>query len=272
MDIYGNHVTVDDPFEIRNARQFLSFAYEVKGDDKRTGNDFSGKFVRLDASLLLQPTESVDDTLSYATINWIGIGDTSKPFNGTFLGGMRYVRYLKGKPLFMNIGESGRVEGLTLDRVLGLTAGGGMVAGTNSGTICATMAEVHKKNSGFTGADLSGICGTNNGAIVACGVIGNISTPIAGICANNSGTITASYAGINNSGLVTTNSSTINGCYYDSDKAVSPVSQTGAEGLPTLTMQRTGFVETMNNALKYAGEHAETHTFQYRAAYYPKAY
>lgn len=274
VDIYGNHGTENDPFEIRNARQFLSFAYEVKGGNNGAGLDFKDKFVRLDASLLLQPTESVDDTLSYATIDWIGIGDASKPFNGTFLGGMRYVRYLKGKPLFMNIGEYGRVEGLTLDRVLGLTDGGGMVAGTNSGTICATMAEVHKKNSGFAGADLSGICGTNNGAIVACGVIGNISTPIAGICAKNTntGSITASYAGINNSGLVTTNSGTINECYYDNGKAVSPTSQTGAEGLPTLTMQRTGFVETLNTALQGASEHAKTHTFQYRAAYYPKAY
>lgn len=268
VDIYGNDGSEDRPFEIRNARQFLSFAYEVKEGKGGEGLDFKDKYVRLDASLLLQPTESVDDTLSYATINWIGIGDTGKPFNGTFLGGMRYVRYLKGKPLFMNIGEYGRVEGLTLDRVLGLTDGGGMVAGTNSGTICATMAEVHKKNSGFTGSDVSGICGTNNGTILACGVIGNISNPIAGVCSNNSGTITASYAGINNSGLVTTNSGTINGCYYDSDKAVSPVSQTGAEGLPTLTMQRTGFVETLNSALSST----DAHKFQYRAAYYPKVY
>ncbi len=270
VDIYGNHGTKDDPFEIRNARQFLSFAYEVKQGNGGSGRDFKDLFVRLDASLLLQPTESVDDTLSYAKIDWIGIGDTDKPFNGTFLGGMRYVRYLKGKPLFMNIGASGRVEGLTLDRVIGLTDGGGMVAGTNSGTICAAMAEVHKKNAGFTGTALSGICGTNSGAIVACGVIGNISTPIAGICANNTGSITVSYAGINNTGLVTTNSGAISGCYYDSDKAVNPVPQDGAEGLPTLTMQRTGFVETLNTALQSADDHAKTHTFQYRAAYYPK--
>lgn len=264
-DIYGNDGTQARPFQISNARQFLSFAYEVKG-----GRDFNGQYISLDASLLLQPTEEVEDDLNNATITWIGIGEADKPFNGTFLAPNRFVRYLKGNPLFMNIGENGRVEGLTLDRVVDLS-NGGMVAGTNSGTICATMAEVYKKTTAFSGTNVSGICGTNNGTIVACGVIGNISTPIVGICANNSGSIIASYAGINNSGLVTTNSGSISGCYYDSDKAVGPVSQTGAEGLPTLTMQRTGFVETLNTALQSA-EGADEHAYQYRAANYPKVY
>lgn len=274
VDIYGNDGSATSPFIIKTALQFLSFAYEVKN-----GRDFDGLNIKLDASLVLQSdTEPSDDSSldKWAKTSWIGIGDDSHPFNGTFIGTTRYVRYLKGAPLFANIGAQGKVCGLTLENVLGVTSGG-MLAGTNAGTICACIANINTTNS-FSA--FSGLCGTNTGSIVACGTIGpdNATEATAGICSTNSGNIIACYSGIKSkAGVAASNSGSITGCFYDIDKA-SGAATDGSTGMTTELMQLQSFVTTLNNAIdSWCGTdenkaHFASHQFQYRAAYYPKAY
>lgn len=263
VDIFGHDGSSQNPFVIKTALQFLSFAYEVKN-----GRSFENQYVKLDASLVLQPEtepESDDKALSsWAKTNWIGIGDASHAFNGTFIGTTRYIRYLQGAPLFANIGANGKVCGLTLENVISVTSDG-MLAGKNAGTICACIANIHNKTN-FTSA-FSGLCGTNTGSIVACGTIGpdNAREANAGICGTNSGSIIACYSGIKSkAGVATTNSGTITGCYYDKDKA-SGTAADGSEGKTTEEMQLKSFVDLLNENLAGNG-----HRFYYRAAYYPK--
>lgn len=271
VDIYGNDGSAEHPFTIKTALQFLSFAYEVK-----EVQDFEGKYVKLDASLVLQPeTEPDGGSLgSWAKPQWIGIGDDSHAFNGTFIGTTRYVRYLYGEPLFENIGANGKVCGLTLENVISVTSDG-MLAGKNAGTICACIANIHNKTN-FTSA-FNGLCGTNTGSIVACGTIGpdNAREANAGICGTNSGSIIACYSGIKSkAGVAATNSGTITGCYYDSDKASGTSADVSAP-LTTEEMQLKSFVTTLNNAIDTwcgtddAKAHFKNHRFSYRAAFYP---
>lgn len=263
VDIFGNDGTETRPYIIKTALQFLSFAYEVNN-----GRSFEDQYVKLDASLVLQPEtepESDDKALSsWAKTNWIGIGDGSHPFNGTFIGTTRYVRYLQGAPLFGAIGAKGKVCGLTLENVISVTSDG-MIAGQNAGTICACIANIHNK-ANFTSA-FSGLCGTNTGSIVACGTIGpdNAKAANAGICGTNSGSIIACYSGIKSAaGVAATNSGgNITGCYYDSDKA-SGAAADGSAGKTTEEMQLKSFVDLLNENLEGTG-----HSFYYRAAYYP---
>lgn len=275
VDIFGNDGSSEHPFVIKTALQFLSFAYEVNN-----GRSFENQYVKLDASLVLQPEtepESDDKALSsWAKTNWIGVGDASHAFNGTFIGTTRYVRYLQGAPLFANIGANGKVCGLTLENVISVSSDG-MIAGKNAGTICACIANIHNKTN-FTSA-FNGLCGTNTGSIVACGTIGpdNAREANAGICGTNSGSIIACYSGIKSKAGVaaTNNSGTITGCYYDSDKAPGTAAD-GSEGKTTEEMQLQSFVTTLNNDLDTWCDtdedkaHFKSHRFQYRAAYYPK--
>lgn len=268
VDIYNNDGTEEKPFTIKTALQFLSFAYEVKN-----GRSFENQYVKLDASLVLQPeTEPGDATsTSWATTNWIGVGDETHAFNGTFIGTTRYVRYLKGTPLFANIGSKGKVCGLTLENVVGVTSGG-MIAATNAGTICACIANINTINN-FSA--YSGLCGTNSGNIVACGSMGpvNATEANAGICGTNTGNVVACYSGIKSkAGIVA--SGNVTDCYYDSDKSSGTASD-GSTGMTTERMQLQSFVTTLNNAIDtWCGTnetkaHLKSHRFGYRAAYYP---
>lgn len=275
VDIYGNDGSATSPFIIKTALQFLSFAYEVKN-----GRSFDDLNIKLDASLVLQPdTEPSDDSSldKWAKTSWIGVGDGSHPFNGTFIGTTRYVRYLQGAPLFANLGEKGKVCGLTLENVIGVTSGG-MLAGQNAGAICACIANIHNKTNFVS--TFSGLCGTNSGNIVSCGTIGpeNVTEANAGICGTNNGNVIACYSGIKSkAGVATSNSGSITGCFYDIDKA-SGAATDGSTGMTTELMQLQSFVTTLNNAIdSWCGTdenkaHFASHQFQYRAAYYPKAY
>lgn len=272
VDIFGHDGSAENPFVIKTALQFLSFAYEVKN-----GRSFEDRYVKLDASLVLQPEtepESDDKALSsWAKTNWIGIGDAGHAFNGTFIGTTRYIRYLQGAPLFANIGANGKVCGLTLENVISVTSDG-MIAGKNAGTICACIANIHNKTN-FTSA-FSGLCGTNTGSIVACGTIGpdNAREANAGICGTNTGSVVACYSGIKSkAGVVATGSSV--GSFYDSDKAYGSATD-GSTGMTTEHMQLQSFVTTLNDALDtWCGidddkAHYKAHRFKFRAAYYPK--
>jgi hypothetical protein len=110
-DIYGNDGTPANPYRITSASQLLSFAKEVKA-----GVDFKDKFIRLDADITMQAstakTSAEDSTSNVKPVEWIGIGDADHAFNGTFLGGDRYINRLNGNPLFAKLGPAALVEQL----------------------------------------------------------------------------------------------------------------------------------------------------------------
>jgi hypothetical protein len=159
-DIYGNDGTPANPYRITSASQLLSFAKEVKA-----GVDFKDKFIRLDADITMQAstakTSAEDSTSNVKPVEWIGIGDADHAFNGTFLGGDRYINRLYGSPLFYNIGAGACVEQIYISPI-GQISGGGALANTNTGIVgaCKVIDAVNT-----TGGAL---VGTNNGTIYAC--------------------------------------------------------------------------------------------------------
>ena len=181
-DVYGNDGTsAATAFRITSALQMLAFAKEVNRD-----YDFTGKYVRLDADITMQSSATASDYV------WKGIGERGNEFNGTFLGGDRYINRLNGSPLFVKLGGDACVEQLHITAVGNVT--NGTLAGTNAGIIggCKVIDDVT-------------LSGDGAGALVG----------------TNTGTIHASYyTGAGN--LVGTNSDgdktgTIVGCYQASD-------------------------------------------------------
>jgi hypothetical protein len=161
LDIYGNNGDSRlTPYRITSASQLLSFAKEVKA-----GVDFKDKFIRLDADITMQAstakTSAEDSTSNVKPVEWIGIGDADHAFNGTFLGGDRYINRLNGSPLFAKLGEYALVEQLHITSIGSIT-GGGALANTNAGTIggCKIIDDVNT-----TGGAL---VGNNSGLIYAC--------------------------------------------------------------------------------------------------------
>ena len=159
-DIYGNNGSSTSPYRISSASQLLSFAKEVSN-----GLSFGKKYVRLDADITMQASTArtnVEDTTStISAVSWIGIGDDSHAFQGTFLGGDRYINRLCGSPLFVNIGDSACIEQLYITTI-GSISGGGALAETNAGVIgaCKVIDDV-QTNGGS-------LVGTNSGVIYAC--------------------------------------------------------------------------------------------------------
>lgn len=199
-DVYGNDGTLEHPYVIKSAAQMLSFAKEVNN-----GYDFSDKTIRLDADITMQESATATDKL------WggIGVGENSKPFNGTFLGGDRFINRLKGNPLFANLGTSAVVEQLHIAPI-GTITGGGALADTNAGTIggCKVVEDV--KTTG------GALVGTNNGTVYACYYTG----------------ATDGVAGI----VGTSSTKQAVGCYM-------------AGNYSLYAMQQTSFVKTLNDAL-----------------------
>lgn len=178
-DVYGNDGSKDKPYIIKSASQLLSFAKEVKA-----GLKFEDQFIRLDADITMQAstakTNVESETSTVKPVAWIGIGEDGKPFNGTFLGGDRYINRLYGKPLFVSLGDKAVVEQLHIAPI-GTITGGGALAETNAGTIggCKVVEDVTT-----TGGAL---VGTNSGTIYACYHIGT-TTGIGGLVGTNTGT------------------------------------------------------------------------------------
>ena len=252
-DIYGHTGTDSDPYIIKSAAQMLSFAKEVNN-----GYDFSGKTIRLDADITMQESATATDK------SWggIGVGENSKPFNGTFLGGDRYINRLKGNPLFVNLGTSAVVEQLHIAPI-GTLDGGGALAGTNAGTIggCKVVDDIALSTEG------GALVGTNNGTIHACYHIGN-----------------ATYQKDKNTsvslGLVGSNTGSIIGCYHAGDVFTIVTDNTGSTGTiecpkheSLYLIQQTAFVEALNEKLKgWYPEEETTYTkfqFKHKDASYP---
>jgi hypothetical protein len=93
---------------------------------------------------------------------WKGIGEVGKEFNGTFLGGDRYINRLNGSPLFVKLGEDACVEQLHITAIGNVT--NGTLAGTNAGVIggCKVIDDVT-----LSGEGAGALVGTNTGTIHA---------------------------------------------------------------------------------------------------------
>ena len=253
-DIYGNDGTKDKPYTISTANQLLAFAYEVN----EGGMSFIGKYVRLDASIHMQPTTSSTN------VEWIGIGTQEHPFEGNFDGGLRDISYLKGKSLFGNISTNAIVEGLSLSRMIG-TTDGGSIACVNNGTIYGCM--VKGDVSGTTNA--GGICATNNGTIMACAHIGDVTTTnetdtkAGGMAGENSGTILASYFAGN-----LTASTTSPQCYFNSD--LYPPTSEKKWAKPTIDMIMQAFVDDLN--FEITDSRTKQNLRKYQFIYQPSEY
>lgn len=184
LDIYGNDGTSDNPYRITSASQLLSMAKEVQ-----SGWTFEGQYIRLDADITMQSSSSktnVEDTTStLSPVEWIGIGNATYAFQGTFWGGDRYINRLCGSPLFVQLGEKACVEQLYITSI-GSISGGGTLADSNAGIV----------------AD--------------CKVIDAVSTTGGALLGTNTGTVYASYH-TGETQLVSSNSGTLAGCYIASD-------------------------------------------------------
>lgn len=295
-DVYGNDGSKEHPFQISTALQLLSFAYEVKGgtdakprvstnykdlkDSSKTLSgafDFTDYYVALDAGLTLQATEkktrkeleinnpnidkssgSAWDNAPSAVLSWIGIGDTGKPFNGQFSGGVRQISRLYGSPFFIELGSEAHVGQLILEDVIDVIGDGGFVE-KNSGVICACKMDGNV-TSESNNSPVGSFVGTNAGLIFACYHIGDLTAKnasvVGGLVGENteSGKIVASY----NFGKITTQvtdgpsavwkygvlgkgtAESVYGCFYDHTKAsnvsnVAP-STTMSSSYPSLPM------------------------------------
>ncbi len=178
-DVYGNDGTsAATAFRITSALQMLAFAKEVN-----SGYDFTGKYVRLDADITMQSSATASDYV------WKGIGEDGKEFNGTFLGGDRYINRLSGSSLFAALGEQACVEQLYITTI-GSVANGAL-ASTNTGVIggCKVIDDVN-----LTGESAGALVGTNasTGVIHACYYTGT-GNLVGNQTAENHGTIVGCY-------------------------------------------------------------------------------
>lgn len=304
VDVYGNDGSAAKPFQISTAEQLLSFAYEVKGDNRVSTNykdladsdktlsgafDFTGYNVTLDAGLTLQPTEKKtkeelllkkvstesDEYKNAASAQrWIGIGDTEKPFNGTFNGGVRLISRLFGSPFFVELGPNAHIDQLILEDVISVSGHGGF-ANVNKGIICACKVDGDVSSEVTDHTPVGSFVGTNHGLIFACYHIGDLTASGAEVvgglvgCNMTGGRIVASY----NAGVITAQGTWKNGvlgkndvkegpdnlipsvfgCFYDTTKAkgVSAVSKEDenattedfpSKGMSTVELMKASFV------------------------------
>ncbi len=299
-DIYGNDGTEEYPYKISTAYQLLSFAYEVKN-----GRDFSGKFIRLDADITLQTSStktleemkkletSEEELAKYSpSMNWIGIGDATPThaFNGTFIGGDRFIYRLNGTPFFYNIGSSAKIKHLQMtvidvvgsgaiansnaglicgayvagDVTLNGTSGGAFV-GTNTGNIfCSYHIGDTESNNTDGGVILGGLVGTNSGEIANCYHAGRIIY---------SSTVTPTSTTITTGGITCTNSGTLANNYYNSSLLTpTNVFDNVVTGKTSAEMTKSAFVKDMNSGIdSWHTSHTsyDWHQYLYNPANYP---
>lgn len=240
VDIYGNPGTEDKPFLINNAAQLLAFAQEVN----TLGNTFQGKYIRLNASLHLQPSTSLPASKSQY-LQWKGIGSATTPFEGILLGNNHYISLLYGEPFFKYIGKQGGVSELRLTNSLGIKGGGGIVE-YNGGILCSCRVEGDiEAEEAYCGS----LAAENTGIIFGCVHLGNITGPnnVGGLIGKNSSYVVASY----HAGAITatatdghtaggavenTAEDKFIGCFYDSSLA-TPTDHYGSIGKTTDEMQ-----------------------------------
>lgn len=186
LDVYGNDGSAAHPFKISTAEQLLSFAYEVKGTDRKAVEqvliiappeeytlidangafDFTGYYVSLDADITMQKSLEGTDVI------WPGIGDNTNKFNGYFNGGFRHINKLYGKAFFNTIGADGIVDHIFISDAIEIS-GSGSIAEKNEGIICGSHVEGDIVDNTYV--DYCGsIVGVNTGVLIACSHIGSI--------------------------------------------------------------------------------------------------
>ena len=137
-------------------------------------------------------TKEEGNTSGKNAVKWIGIGDETFVFNGTFLGGDRFINRLYGNPLFINLGENACVEQLFISPI-GTIDGSGALSETNAGVIAACKVIDDVTTTG------GALVGTNSGTIYACYNTGDATkkvgetTESALLVGNNTGTIYGCY-------------------------------------------------------------------------------
>ena len=178
-DVYGNDGTsAATAFRITSALQMLAFAKEVN-----SGYDFTGKYVRLDADITMQSSATASD------YEWKGIGDGRNVFNGTFLGGDRYINRLSGSSLFAALGEQACVEQLYITTI-GSVANGALTS-TNAGVIggCKVIDDVN-----LTGESAGALVGTNDSTgVIHASYYTGTGALVGNQTAENHGTIVGCY-------------------------------------------------------------------------------
>lgn len=282
LDIYGNTGTEASPYKISTADQLLAFAYEVN-ENKLT---FEGKYIELDADIFMQASadltveemtnakyteKEISDAKAVSGISWIGIGDGTTSFNGTFLGGGRQIARIMGSPLFNTLGANAKIDNLVLSDVATDLIGTGTLANTNNGEIvgCVVNAKVNSTESG-AGA----LVGTNTstGKIVTCYHVGGMegTGSVSGLVGTNQGTMTGCYnAGTivsSNFGTcygVTNNGGTVTGCYYNKTLA----GNLGEGGKTTVEMQKLDFTNSINYSLPTDPQ--AKYSYKFSATQYP---
>lgn len=266
----------------------------------KSGRDFSGKFIRLDADITLQkesgltkeeiiPTEDNAQTIANANnaLSWIGIGDDTHAFNGTFLGGNRFIYRLYGSPLFAKLGTSAKIEQLQVNTITMADAaqpavtGSALFANSNAGLICACKVVGDVVLSGST---TGAFAGENTGIVWTSYHIGQTkstaaSATVGGLVGTNSGTIASCYqagkvaGGTTLGGITGTNTGTLDNNYYNSTLLTNSVSLTGVTGKSTSEMTKQTFVTDINGGIAtWQSDHTgyDAHSYVYQPANYPK--
>lgn len=287
VDIYGNDGTAQKPYTISTAAQLLSFAYEVAGNNRHnvtptTGAtlkngawDFEGKYIKLDADIHLQSVVTVDsltknkqyvDKVGVQFVNWPGVGTSTNPFNGYFLGSSRYITHLYGGAFFNKVGDKGVVLDLNFSNTVRVNSHGAL-AESNEGFLCACRVEGEvQSDNDYVGS----LCGENSGFIFACIHNGAVKgtkngAKVGGLLGRNNanGKIAVSYhtgAITGTTGISVTkygvvdaadSGSKIYNCYYNKTLATptATVDPANIAGKTIGEMQSRGFVTELNTAI-----------------------
>src|SRR6218665_1038628 len=135
---------------------------------------------------------------NYAYEGWRSLGS----FTGTFDGGNFSINnfYIKNNPgLFRNLGTWGIIKNLGVNAVSGTVVKGGILAGSNLGTInkCYATGSVSYSSSESSESSVGGLVGNNEGHIsnsYATGSVSSESSYVGGLVGSNRGSISNSYA------------------------------------------------------------------------------
>jgi uncharacterized protein (TIGR02145 family) len=222
-------------FTISTAAQLAGLVQLVNG-----GNDFSGKTIKLTASIMLNDTANWRNWEKTNPKNaWTPIGNNSRPFSGTLDGGGNVISgvYINNsndyQGLFGYIGSDATIKnlGVVASYVKATSQDDGNIgnlAGFNKGTItnCYATGNVAGFARILGKTTTGGLVGNNSGTITDCYATGDVEGPsdlgvysaVGGLAGSNSGTITDCYAtgnvkGKTAGGLVASNYGTITNCY-----------------------------------------------------------
>ncbi len=262
---FNGNGTSTEPYIISNASDLAGLSVLVN-----KGNDFSGKYIRL------------EDDIDLSGKQWMPIGNSNNNFRGIFDGNNHIIKNLTiGSEIeksdidcaglfgsvdnseLLNIGlidleifiNAGNVGGLVGDNsgdiknsyaintITGTTTGG--LVGNNSGNILNSYAITN-----ISGIITGGLVGNNSGNILNSYAITNISgTTAGGFVGNNSGNIKNSYATTNTtnnnaSGFISNNSGNIKNSYWDTDKISTGISTGNDSGLTGLNTNQMKGIDT----------------------------